>query len=207
MLCANFAREPEMKILNECGEKLLKPWLSVQNIVIGISIVYIVLLTIRLYDLNKSELSGWVQAVGAIVSIWAAWGIATQQSKREQREARRADLAKCAAVAGVIRHAIRAADLRPAEGKGTIQVGELLDGIEKSISSLDRIDVLSLPDPELVSAIFESSYSLQRLRIKIKEQEKNFFIHNHYFFGISWGYRRILQEQLEICEKIYEKIE
>lgn len=191
-----------MKILNECGEKLLKPWLSIPNVLLGLSFLYIVVLIARVNDLKSSDLAAWVQAVGAVVSIWAAWSIARQQSKRAQADAARVDHTKCIAVAGVLRHALRAVDLGPAPGQGTVRVSELLDGIDKSISSLDRIDVLSLPNAELVTAVFEAAYSLQRLRIKLVNEKMGTLLHNYYYFNVSSTHRSLLEAQIKICEDI-----
>lgn len=202
MLCACLVRASRMKILNECGEKLLKPWFSVQNVLLGFSFFYVVALIVRVNYLKSSDLAAWVQAVGAVISIWAAWNIARQQSKRAQADSARADLAKCVAVAGVLRHALRAVDLEPAPGQGTVKVSELLDGIEKSISSLERIDVLSLPNADLVTAVFEATYSLQRLRISIKNEDRNFLIHNYYYFNLSARSRSLLEAQIEVCENV-----
>lgn len=57
-------------MLNEYGNSLFRPWVSVQNIVLFLALAYIVLLGIRLYDLGPSDIASWVQAVGSIVSIW-----------------------------------------------------------------------------------------------------------------------------------------
>lgn len=191
-----------MKVLNECGEKLLKPWLSVQNVLLVFSAVYIVALIVRFNDLKSSDLAAWVQAVGAVVSIWAAWSIARQQSLRGEADAARSDLAKCAAVAGVIRNAVRTVDFEPTPGQGTIRVAELLAGLDKSIAALDRIDVVVLPDPALVAAIFEATYILQRLRIKVASEDKTVLFHNYYYFSLASVAISGLQGQVGICQVV-----
>ena len=139
------------------------------------------------------------------MAIGAAWSIASQQSKRAQEEARRSDLAKCEAVAGVLRHALRIATHEPIANEGTVRVEELLDGIKKTIDSLDRLDVLLLPDPDLVAAIFESKYALERLVKKIRSYDKSFLILYSYQFGMARSCISILETQIEVCTTVISK--
>lgn len=71
-------------MLNEYGNSLFRPWVSVQNIVLFLALAYIVLLGIRLYDLGPSDIASWVQAVGSIVSIWGAFAISRDQFKKAE---------------------------------------------------------------------------------------------------------------------------
>lgn len=175
--------------------------LVVAVLLVVFSLIYVLFGWPKYLTVN-SNTPAWVQAFGAMVSIWAAWVIARQQSKRAEVNARRADLAKCAAVVGVIGHSLRAVDLQPGPREGAINVAELIDRIDKSISSLERIDVLMLPDPDLVAAIFETMYSLQRLRIKVIAQDRKFLVHNHYCFSIAANCMATLEEQIKICEEV-----
>lgn len=71
-------------MLNEYGNSLFRPWVSVQNIVLFMALAYMVFLGIRLYDLGPSDIASWVQAVGSIVSIWGAFAISRDQSKKAE---------------------------------------------------------------------------------------------------------------------------
>ncbi|WP_085590833.1 hypothetical protein [Pseudomonas sp. B14(2017)] len=82
-----------MKMLNEYGKSLLKPWLSVQNICLALAICFVTVLLIRTYDLNKSELASWVQAFGSIGAIWGALAVSRRQiTMQANADAKRAEL-------------------------------------------------------------------------------------------------------------------
>lgn len=149
-----------------------------------------------------STAAAWVQAVGAIASIWAAWSIARQQSKRVQADAKRADLAKCAAIAGLLRHALRVANHEPFGNEGTVRSEQLLHGIRDSISALDRVDVLLLPDPDLANAVFESKYALERLANRINAQDRNVLMLLHYKLGVSRSCISTLEAQIKSCDVV-----
>lgn len=72
---------------NDYGKSLFKPWASVPNFCIAFALIFITVLAIRCYDLNKSELASWVQAIGSIGAIWGALSI-------NRRQLRNHDLAK-----------------------------------------------------------------------------------------------------------------
>lgn len=72
-------------MLNEYGKELLKPWFSAQNIVLGLAVLFIAALVINNFDLNSSEWASWVQAIGSIVAIIAAFSIAQLQYRTESR--------------------------------------------------------------------------------------------------------------------------
>jgi hypothetical protein len=59
-------------MLNDCGKALLRPWLSVQNVVLALSFIYLGFLLVRTYSLNSGEVASWVQAIGSIAAIVAA---------------------------------------------------------------------------------------------------------------------------------------
>lgn len=59
-------------MLNDYGKSLLKPWFSVQNVVLVLSLVFLALVLIRSNNLNSGEVASWVQAIGSIAAIVAA---------------------------------------------------------------------------------------------------------------------------------------
>ncbi|XCY77449.1 hypothetical protein QLG25_14110 [Pseudomonas sp. CBR-F] len=70
-------------MLNDCGKELLKPWVSVQNLVLIGSMMFM----IALFKPSSSELASWVQAVGSIAAIWGALYVSrSEQKKREEVE-------------------------------------------------------------------------------------------------------------------------
>ncbi|WP_414156540.1 hypothetical protein [Pseudomonas sp. BNK-30] len=82
-----------MKMLNEYGKSLLKPWLSVQNICLALAICFVSVLLIKAYDLNKGELASWVQAFGSIGAIWGALAVSRKQiNMQASADAKREEL-------------------------------------------------------------------------------------------------------------------
>jgi hypothetical protein len=70
-------------MLNDCGKELLKPWMSVQNVVLIGAVIFM----IALFKPTSSELAGWVQAVGSIAAIWGALYVSrSEQKKREESD-------------------------------------------------------------------------------------------------------------------------
>lgn len=62
-------------MLNDCGKELLKPWISIQNVVLIGSMIFM----IALFKPTSSEVASWVQAVGSIAAIWGALSIGRKQ--------------------------------------------------------------------------------------------------------------------------------
>lgn len=69
-------------MLNDQGNELFKPWISVQNGILVVSLVFVVVLL----KLSSSELASWVQAVGSIAAIWGAFQISNRQLQRQNAE-------------------------------------------------------------------------------------------------------------------------
>lgn len=76
-------------MLNDYGKSLFEPLLSVPNIVLGLSVLFISALVITHFDLNSSEWASWVQAFGSIGAIIAAGYFPIAHEKvREKRDRR-----------------------------------------------------------------------------------------------------------------------
>jgi hypothetical protein len=76
-------------MLNNCGKELMKPWMSIQNLLLALAIIFCVALT----KLNSSELASWVQALGSIGAIWGALAISRKQmSSQSNADTKRAEL-------------------------------------------------------------------------------------------------------------------
>lgn len=64
---------------NKCGIGLLKPWVSVQNVVLISAVVFV----IALLKPGSTELASWVQALGSIAAIVGATYIAGEQRRQK----------------------------------------------------------------------------------------------------------------------------
>lgn len=71
--------------MNDHGKSLFKPWLSVQNVTIGLSIAFLIGLAIRRYELSSNEIAAWVQAVGSVAAIFTAIVVAHRDSSLRQK--------------------------------------------------------------------------------------------------------------------------
>jgi len=70
-------------MLNDYGKSLFKPLVSVQNVVLGSSVLFVVGLVITQVELNSSEWASWVQAIGSIAAIVGATYIAGEQRRQK----------------------------------------------------------------------------------------------------------------------------
>jgi hypothetical protein len=66
-------------MINTSGWGLFKPWVSIPNILLALAAIFVV----ALFKLTSSELASWVQAVGSIVAIIAAFSISQFQYRAE----------------------------------------------------------------------------------------------------------------------------
>ncbi|MGP5450334.1 hypothetical protein ACTXOX_21485 [Pseudomonas helleri] len=136
-------------------------------------------------------LASWVQAVGAIISIWAAWWIANRQIRKVELEKRHSDLAKCTAVLSVFEYVLltvkndNSFTYRPRNGNN------IRESLSEVLLMLGRIDILSLPDPIIVNALFEVRRSVEILDFKVRDYllSGRDLIDDHYYKYklISWS--------------------
>lgn len=186
-------------------KSFFQAWCSVQSICLFLCIVYLIALAIRLFQLNSGDVASWVQAIGAIVSIWAAWWIASQQSTRAEIERRRGDLGKCAATLGLLEHVLRVVQHKPRQNQGTISGREVRSALQKALSMLDRVDVLTLPDPVIVRAVLEVRHAVEMLDLKINnylDPGKDVLLVVQYNIGLSYECVAVVKEQMRLCKEV-----
>ncbi|MCU1773255.1 hypothetical protein [Pseudomonas sp. 13B_3.2_Bac1] len=186
---------------------LFQAWCSAQSVCLFLFIVYILVLAVKTLQLGSSEVASWVQAIGAIVSIWAAWWISRQQSVRAVAESKRGDLAKSLAVAGMLEHILRLVQHEPRKNQGTISGREVCAAYANALSMLDRVDLLLLPHPALVQAVFLTRHAVEKLDLNIKlylEPNKDAIIVNYYEFGLSVECVGEIKRQIEVCGVVAE---
>lgn len=187
-------------MLNDYGKSLFEPLLSVPNIVLCLSAVFVLALTLMKVELTTSEWASWVQAVGAIVSIWAAWVIASRQSRRAEKAAMRQDSAKCAAIVGVLNYALNVVEQESLTENGSVNPLHVRADIEKVLSVLDRIDLLALPDPVVVNAVCTVRRSIELLDKKLIEHRGTTVFALHYRLGVARACISTTQHQILLCE-------
>ncbi|MCA5973046.1 MULTISPECIES: hypothetical protein [Pseudomonas] len=118
------------------------------------------------FGLSKSEAASWVQAIGAIVSIWVAWWISAIQGRRAARLERQKILAKCEAIIGLLRSLKAVVKPDEVENDGT-KAKVLKLGLERASKIMDAIDISSLPDPVFVDSVFSARKEVETLMAKL----------------------------------------
>ncbi|WP_370683044.1 hypothetical protein AB9V60_13620 [Pseudomonas syringae pv. atrofaciens] len=118
------------------------------------------------FGLSKSEAASWVQAIGAIVSIWVAWWISHFEGRRAARLERQRILAKCEAIIGLLRSLKTVVKPDEVVNDGT-QVKVLRLGLERASKVMDSIDILSLPDMVFVDSVFSARKEVETLMAKL----------------------------------------
>lgn len=184
-------------------------WCSAQSVLLFLFIVYLVVLAVRSFDLGGGEMASWVQAFGAIISIWAAWWIASQQSKRSEAERRRGDIAKCTVILSLLEYVLRVVKHEIPEYQSARSGRDVRESLAKTLLMLDRIDMLSLPDPIVVSAVFEVRRAVEIFDLKLKECLRigsNDLFKVHYDFGLSRSCVTEVRRQIELCKEAIDSL-
>ncbi|MFJ4157514.1 hypothetical protein ACIPZF_22280 [Pseudomonas sp. NPDC089752] len=160
-------------MLNEHGKSLFKPWLSVQNVVLGLATLFCAALTIRIYSLNSSEIASWVQAFGSIAAILGAFAISNNQAKHQRdlasaEEQKKRDRFKSLLVLLALGHYEGIRSLKRAVQKANYETGTLRPYFEggldlkwpSHLEALKSIDVNQL-DPNHLSVLMEMQVAAQ----------------------------------------------
>ena len=187
-------------MLNDYGKSLFEPLISVPNIVLCLSAAFVLALALMKVELTTSEWASWVQAVGAIISIWAAWVIASRQSRRAEKAAMRQDVAKCAAIVGVLNYALNVIEQESLTENRSVSSIHIRADIEKVLSMFDRIDLLALPDPAVVNAVCTVRRSIELLDKKLDEHMRTNVFALHYRFGVARACISTIRHQILLCE-------
>jgi len=156
-------------VLNDCGKELMKPWMSVQNFVLALALIFCV----ALMKLSSSELASWVQAVGSIAAIWGAFAISNQQSKKQEAQRISDELDKKVRLRGILiylahQHLIKTKLLKDAvqqEYFGSDTIGPYLEAkynLEwpSHLEALKAIDINNL-EPLEVGVVIDMQVATQ----------------------------------------------
>jgi len=194
-------------MLNGYGKSLFKPWCSVQNLVLVLSLVFLALVLIRSYNLNSGEVASWVQAIGAIVSIWAAWSIAGSQGRRASREARRQELARCAGVIGILKHIESVIDSSFGKDNEAINVSSIKEDITTLVNTLDRIDLMSLPSATFVDAVCEVRQKVEAVLAEFRDPLRAIRFGLHARFNLAGPIFKVIEKHVALCEAEIQRIQ
>ncbi len=159
-----------------------RSWLSVWKVAVAVVLMCGFIFVIRYYKLTSAEIAGWVQAVGALVSIWAAWSIARTQGLKAEIEARRVEAAKCAAVVGILEHVRSVINSHRKMGNDLGRIKVFCNDVTVLVSTLDKIDLLSLPGTTFVNAVCSTRQMLESLINSFGDQ------HTAHMHGIYFEY-------------------
>ena len=162
-------------MLNDYGKSLFKPWCSVQNVVLACSLLFVFWLGIRVYSLNSSEVASWVQAFGSIGAIIAAAKIASADRRFALRNIREKDAVvvsavreRCIAALGAIRslnYQMRT-HYRPITSSSPLEVKRSLHDVEDAIRDLSAIDLIMMPNTNVVECVIVAKSIVQFCRDK-----------------------------------------
>lgn len=120
-------------------------------------------------ELKSGDLASWVQAIGVILSIWAAWWMARAQAKRAEEAEKRNDAAKCLALAEIINNALSVFQAY----RNMASNGSGLEGFRRDLSRakvfLDSVDLFKLPDPELIQCVCSARALVDKTVVDFKD--------------------------------------
>lgn len=188
-------------MLNDYGKSIFRPWLSVQNVTLGMALIFLFGLAIRVYDLSSGEVAGWVQAIGALISIWAAWSIARSQARSAEQVAKRAEVARCLAVIGVVRHVRSVIKSHHSMGNSPEKISNFRGDVARLISTIDKIDLLSLSSPAYVEAVCEIRQMLEDLATDFNDYRMAMTYGIHFKLSKGKLADELLLKHLNACTK------
>lgn len=193
-------------MLNDYGKSLFRPWFSVPNVCMAFALLYIGFLIIRTYNLSSSEIAGWVQAIGAIVSIWAAWSIAGSQLRRASLEARRLEIARCAGVIGILKHIESVVDFSFGRSNEIANAGAIRESMSTLVSTLDRIDLMGLPSAIFVDAICEVRQKLESMLMEFRDPLRAITFGMHLRHSHARPVLQEIKKHVSLCEAEVHRI-
>lgn len=98
-------------------------------------------------------LASWVQALGAVASIWIAWWIAHRQSIKAERAEKRIDRAKCLAISRMISYVKGVYAAHGSMTNDPDKMRKLRTDLTRAKDLMDGIDLYSLPDASLIDCV------------------------------------------------------
>jgi hypothetical protein len=149
-----------MGMLNDYGKELFKPLCSVQNVVVVLSVLFLLAIAVKHFSLNSSEIASWVQAVGSIAAIWGAFTVSNNQVRQQIDQKKEDDKRKAESLFAVVKSAadhVRSLGLIVEEGVSP-QVFRISwskaisDVMEMSLNSLKQLPAHELGNRDLVVA-------------------------------------------------------
>lgn len=148
-------------MLNEYGIRLLKPWVSVQNVVLVCAFVFV----IALLKPESTELASWVQALGSIAAIVGATYIAGEQRRQKIEDDAKEKEQYLIKAFGIAEMCFGLIDRisRIAHSGGMYDPQELLPRAIATLSDcqlmLSSVDVLRFESPDHTSAFVEIRFN------------------------------------------------
>ncbi len=158
-------------MLNDYGKSLFEPLLSVPNIVLGLSVLFVACLVIAQVDLNSSEWASWVQAVGSIAAILSAVWIAgrdTRERRKSESEAKQGAAARAYTTVDDTVRRVKAA-LRSAEERllDELTYTYINNDLDQALQHLK--EVISSPgvDSKIFDQLFSARTSVEDLSVAL----------------------------------------
>lgn len=180
-------------------------WCSAQSVILFLVFIFFIELAVKSFELSSAEVASWVQALGAIISIWAVWWIAIQQSKRAEEEKRHSNLAKSTAILGLLEYALRVVQCETPDNRSSRSANDIRDSLKNLLVMLDRVDLLLLPSSSLVSAVLEVRHAVEVFDSKIRDWSRsgsNTIFSIHYDYGLSRTCKVEIGSKIDLCKEV-----
>lgn len=147
-------------------------------------------------------LASWVQALGAIFSIWVAWLIARSQAKKIERQSLRQDESKCNAVIQILRHAKLVIKSNFDMSNNSEKIERFRVDLSRLILLFGEVRLFDVPSADTFDALCIVRRDLEEVAIRFRRSP-------HFGEGIlGINFRRgegarmieLLDQQIERCE-------
>lgn len=154
-----------------------KIWFCIETGFALLALALVVLFCVCAFRSYSDGAAAWVQAVGSIAAIVAAWQISNNQYRRERRLSERRNmedrLRKLDTVLAILRAidsaaviaALRKDPIIPGRSRITIQ--ENFSAVIRFGDALKEVPLFDLEDANIVSRVVQASWLVERLRLRV----------------------------------------
>lgn len=98
-------------------------------------------------------LASWVQAIGAVISIWIAWWLAHRQSRKAEQAEKRKDRAKCTSISRMILYVKGVYTAHASMTNDPDKIRKLKADLNRAKDLMDGVDLYSLPEAGLIDCV------------------------------------------------------
>ncbi|MBC3339329.1 hypothetical protein HBO15_28585 [Pseudomonas sp. WS 5111] len=150
-------------------------------------------------------LASWVQAVGAVVSIWIAWWLARRQSRKAELAEKRSDRAKCLSIRRMIIYVKGVYESHGSMTNNPDKMRKLRADLTRAKDLMDGIDLYSLPDASLIDCVCNVRQLIDDTLEQFSDPRNSYHQAVVYRLATLAPAIRTLDAEIGECEKVVKR--